>query len=52
MGTVSDDRGLEEISVLAELEVQQWVDEALGNAARAMERILDKIASLGVQRPD
>ncbi len=52
MGTVSDDRGPEEISVLAELEVQQWVDEALRNAARATERILDRIASLGVRRPD
>ncbi len=52
MGTVSDDRGPEEISVLAELEVQQWVDEALRNAARATERILDRVASLGVRRPD
>ena len=52
MGTVSDDRGPEEIPVLVELEVQQWVDEALRNAARATERILDRIASLGVSRPD
>jgi hypothetical protein len=52
MGTVSDDRGPEEIPVLVELEVQQWVDEALRNAARATERILDRIASLGVRRPD
>ncbi len=52
MGTVSDDRGPEEVSVLTELEVQQWVDEALRNAARATERILDRIASLGVRRPD
>ena len=52
MGTVSDDRGPEEIPVLVELEVQQWVDEALRNAARATERILDRIASLGVHRPD
>jgi hypothetical protein len=29
MGIVSDDRGPEEIPVLVELEVQQWVDEAL-----------------------
>jgi hypothetical protein len=35
-----------------ELEVQQWVDEALRNAARATECILDRIASLGVRRPD
>ncbi len=52
MGTVSDDRGSEEIPVLVELEVQQWVDEALRNAARATERILDRVASLGVRRPD
>jgi hypothetical protein len=52
MGTVTDDQGLEEIPVLVELEVQQWVDEALRNAARATERILDRIASLGVRRPD
>jgi hypothetical protein len=52
IGTVSDDRGPEEIPVLVELEVQQWVDEALWNAARATERILDRVASLGVRRPD
>jgi hypothetical protein len=52
MGTVSDDRGPEEIPVLVELEVQQWVDEALRNAARPTERILDRVASLGVRRPD
>jgi hypothetical protein len=33
LGTVSDDRGPEEIPVL--VEVQQWVDEALRNAAGA-----------------
>jgi hypothetical protein len=52
IGTVSDDRGLEEIPVLVELEVQQWVDEALRNAARATERVLDRVASLGVRRPE
>jgi hypothetical protein len=52
IGTVSDDRGPEEIPVLVELEVQQWVDEALRNAARATERILERVASLGVRRPD
>jgi hypothetical protein len=52
MGTVSDDRGPEEIPVLVELEIQQWVDEAMRNAARATERILDRIASLGVRSPD
>ncbi len=52
MGTVSDDRGSKEIPVLVELEVQHGVDEALRNAARATERILDRVASLGVRRPD
>ncbi len=52
IGTVSDDRGPEEIPVLVELEVQQWVDEALRNAARATERVMDRVASLGVRRPD
>jgi hypothetical protein len=52
MGTVSGDRGPEEIPVLVELEVQQWVDEALRNAARATERVLDRVASMGVRHPD
>jgi hypothetical protein len=51
MGAVSDDRRQEEISVLTELEVQRWVDEALENAARATERILGRTASLGARRP-
>jgi hypothetical protein len=48
IGTVSDDRGPEEIPVLVKLEVQHWVDEALENAARATERILSQVASMGV----
>jgi hypothetical protein len=48
IGTVSDDRGPEEIPVLVELEVQHWVEEALGNAARATEHILGRVASMGV----
>ncbi len=52
MGAISDDRGQEEVSVLTELEVQRWVDEALENAARATKCILEKFASLGVRRPD
>ncbi len=52
MGAVSNDRGQEEVSVLTELEVQRWVDEALENAARATKRILERFASLGVHRPD
>ncbi len=51
MGAVSDDRGLEEIPVLVELEVQHWVDEALENATRATERILARVASMGVRHP-
>ena len=51
MGTVSDDRGPEEIPVLVELEVRHWVDEALENATRATDRILDRVASRGVRRP-
>jgi hypothetical protein len=43
MGTVSDDRGPEEIPVLVELEVQHWVDEALENATPATERILGEL---------
>ncbi len=52
IGTVSDDRGPEEIPALVELEVQQWVDEALRNAARATDRILDRVASMGARHPD
>jgi hypothetical protein len=48
IGTVSDDRGPEEIPVLVEIEVQHWVDEALENAARAAECILGRVASMGV----
>ncbi|MFN9906122.1 MAG: hypothetical protein ACK56F_08365, partial [bacterium] len=51
MGNVSDDQGPEEIPVLVELEVQHWVDEALENATRATERILGRVASMGVCRP-
>ncbi len=51
MGAVSDDRGSEEIPVLVELEVQHWVDEALENATRATERILGRVASMGVRHP-
>jgi hypothetical protein len=51
MGTVSDDRGTEEIPVLMELEIQHWVDEALENATRATEHILGRAASTGVRLP-
>ena len=51
MGAVSDDRGLEEIPVLMELEIQHWADEALENATRATGRILGRAASMGVRLP-
>jgi hypothetical protein len=51
MGTVSDDRGPEEIPVLMELEIQHWVDEALENATFATGRILGLAASMGVHLP-
>jgi hypothetical protein len=48
IGTVSEDRGPEEIPVLVELKVQHWVDKALEDAARATERILGRVAVMGV----
>jgi hypothetical protein len=51
MGTVSDDRGPEQIPPLVELEIQHWIYEALENATRAAERILGRVASMGVRRP-
>jgi hypothetical protein len=47
----TDDRGPEEIPPLVELEIQHWIDEALENATRATERILGRVASMGVRRP-
>ncbi len=52
MGAVSDDQGPEEIPVLMDFEVQHWVAEALENATRATERILDRVASMGVHCPN
>jgi hypothetical protein len=52
MGAVSDDRGPEEIPVLMDFEVQHWVAEALENATRATERILGRVASMGVHCPN
>jgi hypothetical protein len=50
MGTVSDDRGPEEIPVLMDFEVQHWVAEALENATRATVLILSRVASMGMHR--
>jgi hypothetical protein len=52
MGAVSDDWGPEEIPVLVDFEVQHWVAEALENATRATERILGRVASMGVRCPN
>ncbi len=52
MGTVSDDRGPEEIPVLMDFEVQHWVAEALENATRATELILGRVASMGMHCPN
>jgi hypothetical protein len=52
MGTVSDDRGPEDIPVLMDFEVQHWVAEALENATRATELILGRVASMGMHCPN
>ncbi len=52
MGVISDDRGLEEIPVLMDFEVQHWVAEALENATRVTELILGRVASMGMYRPN
>jgi hypothetical protein len=52
METISDDRGPEEIPVLMDFEVKHWVAEALENATRATERILGRVASMGVHCPN
>jgi hypothetical protein len=49
--TISDDRGLEEIPVLVDFEVQHWIAEALEGATRATELIIDRVASAGMHRP-
>ncbi len=52
IGTISDDRGLEEIPVLVDFEVQHWIAEALEGATHATELILGRVASAGVYRPN
>jgi hypothetical protein len=52
MGAVSDDWGPEEIPALVDFEVQHWVAEALENAMRATERILGRVASMGMHCPN
>ncbi len=52
MGTISDDRGPEEIPVLVDFEVQHWVAEALESATHATGLIISRVASMGMHRPD
>ncbi len=52
MGTISEDRGAEEIQVLVDLEVQHWIAEALEGATRASELIGDRMAPAGVCCPN
>jgi hypothetical protein len=52
IGTISDDRGPEEIPVLVDFEVQHWIAEALEGATRATELILGRVASTGMCRPN
>ena len=47
IGTISDDRGPEEIPVLVDFEVQHWMAEALEGATRATELIIGRVASAG-----
>ncbi len=49
MEDISKDRGVEEIPVLVDLEVQHWMAEALEGAAHASELMGDRIALAGVR---
>jgi hypothetical protein len=46
---VSEDRGMEEIPVLVDLEVQHWIAEALETAAHALGLVGDRITQTGMQ---
>jgi hypothetical protein len=52
MGTISDDRGPEEILVLVDFEVQHWVAEALESATRATGLIIGRVASMCAHSPN
>jgi hypothetical protein len=52
MGTISDDRGLGEIPVLVDFEVQHWVAEALESATRATGLIIGRVASMCAHSPN
>jgi hypothetical protein len=51
METISEDRGVEEIPVLVDLEVQHWIAEALESATCASELIGGRVAPAGMCRP-
>ncbi len=51
MEDISKDRGVEEIPVLVDLEVQHWMAEALEGAARASELVESRITQAGVRCP-
>ncbi len=46
---ISEDRGMEEIPVLVDLEVQHWIAEALEGATHTLELVEDRITQIGVQ---
>jgi hypothetical protein len=46
--TISEDRGVEEVPVLVDLEVQHWIAEALEGATRASGLIGDRVAPAGM----
>ncbi len=46
---ISRNRGVGEIPVLVDLEVQHWIAEVLEGAARASELVRDRITQIGVQ---
>ncbi len=52
MGTISDDRGPEEITVLVDFEIQHWVAEALESATRATGLIIGRVASVCAHSPN
>ncbi len=51
VGTISEERGPEEIPVLVDFEVQHWVAEALESATRATGLILGRVASMVAHNP-
>jgi hypothetical protein len=52
MGTISEERGPEEIPVLVDFKVQHWVAEALESATHATGLILGRVASMVAHDPN